>query len=118
MLITLLVLLFALVFGRQVGWLLSRRVLYHAPALITVVLCLGWGCLIAYLLHDLILWRNMGIVIKVIAYGEGSYLSFPNYGLIQESTIPDEVLPRHFMIKAVPFLTFVAASFGFAFLLK
>ena len=42
-------------------------------------------------------------LMKIVGFGAGGYASIPNYGLIAESTIPPERLPRHKLIQGVPF---------------
>lgn len=58
---------------------------------------------------------NPGLFLKIFGYGGGAYISIPNYGLLNESTIPESGLPRHVTIKAVPFVVFIVASIVLAF---
>jgi hypothetical protein len=59
-----------------------------------------------------------GLLLIIFAFGVATYISIPNYGLLSESTIPDEGLPRHVFIRSVPFFAFVAASVVFAFTVR
>lgn len=103
--------------GRKVGWFISRNFLYPLPKSTALLLCIIWGTIIAFLIHSLILWQNPNIIIKVIlGYFLGAYVSMPNYGLINESTIPDEELSRHNMIKLIPVITYIVFTILFTFI--
>ena len=104
--------------GRHAGWLYSKAFLYPLPTAMAAVLCVGWGCLIAYLTRYLIEWQHVGIIAKVVIYGAAAYVSDPNYGLFAEDTIPDEVRIKHLTVSIVPFVTFLIASIVFAFFMK
>jgi hypothetical protein len=94
--------------GRKLGWFMSRKFLYTLPKPISYMLCIMWGIIVAYLIHYLILWQNPNIVIRIIfGYFLGGYISMPNYGLLDESTIPDEELSRHIAIKLIPLLSYI-----------
>jgi hypothetical protein len=56
-----------------------------------------------------------GWLLIVVAFGTASYIAIPNYGLLNESSIPNEGLPRHVFIKSVPLFSFIASSVAFAF---
>ena len=108
--------LIGMYFFRKIGWLLSRNVLYGANGAVVVFVCILWGAGIAYLLHLLIAWQNPNLILKIIfGYGFGLYISIPNYGLLNESSIPLIKKNRHLLIKAVPFFVFIITSILFAF---
>lgn len=104
--------------GRRLGWWLSRTFLYTVPFAATVVLCLLWGGGVAYIVHALIRATQPNIVVKVImGIGGGSYISVPNYGLINEAAIPAAAEPRHLFISTTPWIVFIVGSavLGFFF---
>jgi hypothetical protein len=105
-----------LVVGRRIGWTLSRALLYWAPTIIVIAVCVLWGGLIAWLLSIAMGRLHPGLVFKVLGFGAGAYVSIPNYGLIREDTISIEVFPRHQLISNVPLLAFILTSIGIAFL--
>lgn len=107
--------LFATWFGRKLGWAISRSLLYSAGWPLCVIVCLIWGVGLAYGLRQFILATNPGLLLKIFGYGTGMYISIPNYGLVDESTMPESQLPRHVFIKGVPWFLFMAASALFAF---
>ena len=116
--VVILVMTVGLLVGRHAGWLYSKVFLYPLPTALSAVLCVGWGCLIAYLTRYLIEWQHVGIVAKVIIYGAAAYISIPNYGLFAEDTIPHDVEIKHQTINILPFPTFVLASIALAFFIK
>jgi hypothetical protein len=116
--IIILVMTIGLLVGRHAGWLYSRAFLYPLPTPLTAVLCIGWGCLIAYLTRYLIEWQHVGIMAKVIIYGAGAYISIPNYDLFAEDTIPYDVQIKHQTINILPLPTFVLASIALALFIK
>ncbi len=78
--------------GRKLGWFLSKALFYRVPIVVAGLLCIGWGLFAAFATRWLIEWQHVGWVIKVILYGSGAYVAIPNYGLLDESSIPDDVL--------------------------
>lgn len=80
-----------------------------------MILCLGWAIGLAYALRLFILAAQPGLLPKIFGYGAGTYISIPNYGLFDESTIPESGMPRHVFIKGVPMIVYIAASVLFAF---
>lgn len=51
-----------------------------------------------------------------MGYALGAYVAVPNFGLLDEGTIPAHEQGRHSLISALPWLTYVAGSVAFAFL--
>jgi hypothetical protein len=103
--------------GRRVGWGLSRAFLYPAPAVVSLVICLLWGGLVALLLHLLIQQHQPGLLVKlVIGFGAGAYTSIPNFGLVDEATIPDHAAKRHMLVSNLALWTFILSSAALAFL--
>ena len=99
---------FFLYIGRKAGWTLSKVLLYPAPFAVSVVLDIFWGTVVAIVVLSLIKWLNPGTVTKVIfGYGAGLYVSIPNFGLFNESTIPDEVLLKHTLAKLLPMISYI-----------
>ena len=104
--------------GRRMGWMLSRNILYFLPTVLVVVLCILWGMAVAFGIHALILWQHPNIILKIIfGFMLGTYVSIPNYGLVAESTIPPEALPKHNLISMLPVWSYIFASVAFAWLL-
>jgi len=96
--------------GRKLGWSLSKNVLYSAPIVVVFSLCLVWGASLAFGIHSLIRWLSPNIILKIImGFGVGAYVSMPNYGLFDGSTIPENEMPRHLLISNLPFGAFIAA---------
>src|SRR5439155_2930994 len=94
--------------GRNLGWWLSKAVLYQSPLPLTLVFCLGWGALIGFALHGLFREFNLGTIAKIFAYGAGAYVSIPNFRLF--ASIPSVAQGRHLLIQYVPFAAFVGLS--------
>jgi hypothetical protein len=95
---------------RNLGWFFSKGFLYQVSTPKAVSFCILWGLLLASLLRWAIVAFHPGAILKVIGFGAGACASIPNYGLSAESTIPPEGLPRHKLLEAVPFWSFIAAS--------
>jgi hypothetical protein len=101
--------------GRKIGWALSRNLLYTSTWAVCIVLCLAWATGVAYALRLSILAMHPGLLLKLFSYGAGAYISIPNYGLLNESTVPEYGRPRHDFIKGVPSIVYIVASVVFAF---
>ncbi len=101
--------------GRKIGWALSRSLLYTSNWGVCIVLCLAWATGVAYALRLFILAMQPGLLLKIFGYGAGAYISIPNFGLLDESTIPPSGMPRHVFIKGVPMFLFIVASITFGF---
>lgn len=101
--------LFGLIFlGRKIGWALSRGYLYSAPWLGLVVGCVAWGALTAISVETLLHWLQPNVFVKwIFGYGAGVYAAIPNYGLVDEQTVPEHALPKHTAIKAVSLLVYI-----------
>ena len=108
----------AMFFGRKISWALCRGFLYTTNLVVCALACLAWALGLAYGLRSLIVTMHPGWLLKILAFGVATYISIPNYGLLSESTIPNEGLPRHVFIKSVPFFAFIAASVVFAFTVR
>jgi hypothetical protein len=94
--------------GRRVGWFISRNILYTSPIFISIVLCVGWGFLVALTIYSLIEWQQPHIVLKIImGYALGAYVSIPNFALFQESSLPENVKLLDSLIYAVSFFSYV-----------
>lgn len=97
--------------GRKIGWLLSRGYLYSAPWFGLVVVCLVWGALVAIAVQSLVHWLQPNAFVKwVMGYGAGAYAAIPNYGLVANSKVPADNLPKHTAIKAIPFFTYIVLT--------
>lgn len=102
--------------GRQIGWSLSKRLLYLLPLFLTIITCVLWGAMTAYLLRYAINRLHPGIILKIVGFGGSAYVAIPNYGLLAESTIPDGERLRHSLIGSVPLISFAIFSAALAFL--
>jgi hypothetical protein len=107
--------LFSTWIGNMTGWAICRNLLYKSSWTVCVVVCFAWGIGAAYALHLFILHTHPGLLLKIFGYGAGAYVSVPNYGLLDESSIPDYKMPRHVFIKGAPQLTYSVASIILAF---
>lgn len=114
--VILVVLTVGLVVGRRAGSIVSEAILYRVPTAISVLLCVGWACAVAYFTRRFIEWRHVGLFWKVIIYWAGGYISIPNYGLFREASIPYEIEVKHRAISTLPWVTYILASVGFAFI--
>lgn len=113
--IVLTVLVAGLVVGRRAGWIVSEAILYPVPTAISLLLCVAWACAVAYLTRRFIQWQHVGLLLKVVIYVAGGYVAIPNYGLYRQASIPDEIQGRHQVISTLPWVAYIVASVGFAF---
>jgi hypothetical protein len=107
--------LFSTWIGNRIGWAISRNLLYASSWAVSAVVCFAWGIGVAYALRLFILAAHPGLLLKIFGYGAGAYIAIPNYGLLDESTMPDYKMPRHVFIKGVPMVLYIVASAVFAF---
>lgn len=92
-----------MVIGRRFGWALSRVVLYSCPTTLAVLGTMCWGLLIAVGMRALLDWQQPTVMLRWgLGYALGAYVSIPNLGLLQESSIPPEDRPRHQLIGQAP----------------
>jgi hypothetical protein len=110
--------LLGLTLGRKLGWVLCRSLLYQSGWAVVVFVCLVWGIGLAYAFHFLIVTFHPGLLLRILGYGAAMYVSIPNYGLLNEASIPADQLPRHTFIKIVPWVLFIAASILFAYAIR
>ena len=61
--------------------------------------------------------QDVDRTMRAFLYGQGLSMArvSPGQGILSESTIPNEGLPRHVFIKSVPMFAFIASSITFAF---
>jgi hypothetical protein len=99
--------------GRKVGWGLSKVIFYPAPAVISFINLIGWGVAVAWGMSSLIGWLQPNVVIRwIMGFALAAYVAVPNYGLLQESSIPDDKQMRHRMIACVPLIVYVVTEFA------
>jgi len=100
-----------MVVGRKVGWWLSKLIFYPAPAVISFINLIGWGVVVAVGMDVLIGWLHPNVVIKwIMGFALAAYVAIPNYGLLQESSIPDDKQMRHMMISWVSLIVYVGTE--------
>ena len=97
---------------RQLGWTLSRTVLYTAGWPVCIILLAVWGVRIAFGFRHLVLWLQIGWVLKTFGYGAAAYVSIPNYGMRDGSSNADL---RDIAVSQLSFLLFIIFSIVFAF---
>jgi hypothetical protein len=97
--------------GRRLGWWLSKHFLYFASTGSILAFAVIWGGLIAILIQGLIVWQHPNWILKwVFGFGQGAYISVPNFGLIDESTIPQHAAKKHLLISGAPLAAFIILS--------
>lgn len=103
---------FAFMFvGRKLGWWLSKLIFYPAPAVISFINLIGWGAAVAGGIDILIGWLHPNVILKwILGFGLAAYVAIPNYGLLQESSIPDDKQMRHMMISRLPLVVYVVTE--------
>jgi len=100
-----------MVVGRKVGWSLSKLIFYPALAVISFINLIGWCVAVAWGMDALIGWLHPNVVLKwILGFGLAAYVAVPNYGLLQESSIPDDKQMRHAMISWVSLIVYVATE--------
>jgi hypothetical protein len=100
-----------MVIGRKLGWWLSKLIFYPAPAIISFINLIGWGAAVAWGMDVLIGWLHPNVVLKwILGFGLAAYVAVPNYGLLQESSIPDDKQMRHAMISWVSLIVYVSTE--------
>ncbi len=69
-------------------------------------------------MRGLLDWQQPGAVLRwIMGYALGAYVSVPNFGLLNESTIPEHAAGRHNLTSNLPLLAYIAMSVALAFLL-
>ena len=97
--------------GRKIGWYLSRAFLYSAPAFLVICICLLWGVLVALGIQGILVWLEPNTVLKwIFGYALGWYVAIPNFGLLDESTIPAKAKDRHLLISTLPSVAYLITS--------
>ena len=97
--------------GRTLGWALSRSLLYTVRTPVLLVLGVAWGVLVAGTMRGLINWQEPGTILRwVMGYALGAYVAVPNYGLLNESTIPPEAALRHQLVFLLPLAAYVGSA--------
>jgi hypothetical protein len=105
-----------MLFGRQLGWALSRSVLYSASDWIAGLLACGWGALVAAAIRGLIDWQSPGAVLRwIMGYALGLYVAVPNFGSISEDSVPIHARERHNLVSLCGPATYVLASVAASF---
>jgi hypothetical protein len=104
--------------GRKLGWFLSKNYLYKFDVsyfqaiFITVI----WVCMVFSSVIFLINFFHPNLIIKIIfGYGAGLYVAIPNFGLLNESSIPEfgSEKDKHLAISHVPSYLFLILVIGY-----
>jgi len=103
---------------RQLGWSLSRTVLYTAGWPVCIILLVAWGGGMAFGFRHLILWLQIGWVLKTLGYGAAAYVSIPNYGLLNGSSTTGHAEVRDIAVSQLSFLLFIVLSIVFAYTIR
>jgi hypothetical protein len=99
--------------GRRLGWALSKGFFYSVPPLLSAIGTIIWGIVVGWGISSLIGWEHPNLIVKwIMGFALGAYVAVPNYGMIQESTIPDSELARHIMISFVSLIAYVVTEFA------
>lgn len=102
--------------GRKLGWWISKRWCYTTPTYFAIAICVVWGSLIAVSIQALLTLLAPGTVLRwIFGYALGWYVAIPNFGLLQESSIPPEAKDRHLLISTLPAGVYLLATLGFGF---
>jgi len=103
--------------GRKLGWIVSKP-LYLAPVVCIILFGIFWGATIAGSIGGLIYWQEPGVILRwIMGYALGAYVAIPNFGLLNEASVPDEAIVRHVLLKVVPLATYIVCSVALAFLM-
>jgi len=93
---------------RKLGWLVTKNFLYGTTSIGAKILCIAWGIVIAFYIDYMMYYFEPNVFLKVfMGYLLGAYIAVPNYGLVAESTIPFDAMPRHMLIKWLPQIVYV-----------
>ncbi len=96
--------------GRKIGWALSKIALYTVPTMISVVLCVVWGIVVAKAIYWLIFWQQPDIILRwIMGYALGAYVAIPNFGLIEPSSIPAHAQARHALVSFLPQFIYIVS---------
>lgn len=102
---------------RAAGWRASKGHLYTLPLVGALPLCILWGGGTAAMFEVLILWlKPQTAMLWIFGYAQGAYASIPNYGLLNERTIPPGAVGRHQLVKIVPLVAYVVSMIAFTYL--
>jgi hypothetical protein len=101
---------------RKIGWMLSSF-LYHANSVLCIMLLTVWGGGVGFLVGILDWKFRPHIVFKIIfGFFGGLYLSCPNFGMLNEATIPWDAQWRHKLIAHYPKLLFAVTVLAMFYL--
>jgi hypothetical protein len=91
---------------RKIGWIFSPF-LYKVNIVLCIIILTTWGLSVGLIVGALDWKLQPNIVLKILfGFLEGLYLSSPNFGLLNESTIPLEAEKRHKIISHYPQVVF------------
>lgn len=100
-----------LIIGRLWGWRISRLFLYRDPLPWCIIFCAVHGMATAILITQMLSAFHPPLWAKIVfGYCLGAYVSIPNFGLMDESTLTDAEKPRHLLVHLVPFSVYIFSS--------
>jgi hypothetical protein len=99
--------------GRRFGWGLSKAVLYTFPLVFALVVAIGWGIGIGFAMSGMIGWLQPGVILRwILGFGLAAYVAVPNFGLLDESTIPIDAQARHTLVSFLPLIAYIITEFA------
>jgi hypothetical protein len=102
--------------GRKIGWFVSRAFLYPASLWMGTILSIGWGIGVAITVHGMISWGHPGVIMRwILGYALGAYVSIPNFGLVDDNSVPSHAQLQHMIISNLPLIVYIIGSIVFAF---
>ncbi|MDL1969487.1 MAG: hypothetical protein LWW94_00665 [Candidatus Desulfofervidaceae bacterium] len=104
--------------GRKLGWFFSKR-LYTTSFTSIVIFGLIWGIVVAVIVRSFIIWQKPSLIVRwIMGFALGAYVSIPNFGLMNEDNISDEIIREHVLLKTIPEVTYIIGSIILAYFVK
>jgi hypothetical protein len=105
-----LIIIFLLWPFRRLGWFLSHF-LYRTNTVLCLILLTFWGGGMGFMVGTLDWNFKPNLILKIIfGFFGGLYLSAPNFGLLNEATVPWDAQGRHKLIAHYPQVVFAIVA--------